>query len=79
MLPATDSFSKLCSNTIQCHVNPHSCTYISERASKSATPSERSAMVSGGFPESVGKVPTNSTIALWRASLSVSSELIVVM
>lgn len=39
-------------------------THISERASKSATPSPRSSMVTGGVPEMVGKHAKNSTIAL---------------
>jgi len=38
-------------------------TYTSERASKSTIPSDRSAMVSGGFPVKVSNVPMNSTMA----------------
>ena len=37
-------------------------TYISDRASKMTTPSERSAIVSGGV-EMVEKLPKNSTMA----------------
>jgi hypothetical protein len=45
-------------------------TYISERASKRATPSLKSVRVSGGAEERVVKVPRNSTIASCRAPSS---------
>ena len=43
-------------------------TYISERTSNRTTPSLRSTISSGGDPVNVGKVPRNSTMAVWRAS-----------
>lgn len=49
-----------------------SCTYISERASKSTTPSASSSKDSGGGPAKVAKVPRNSSMA---ASLGVAMML----
>lgn len=43
-------------------------TYISDRTSKMATPSPRSWIFVGGDPESVGKVPKKSIMAVYLAS-----------
>ena len=45
-------------------------TYISERASNRATPSDKSDKDSGGDPDKLANVPTNSTIAMARVELS---------
>lgn len=49
-------------------------TYISERASKSATPSPKSDIVSMFDPETVMKVPMNSRRAASRAFVMVDHQ-----